>query len=66
MLSYILKCKKKKKDTEIINPKVFATSNGKTMILSKCTISGSKNLKSINTLTANYEYTRRERALLIC
>ena len=32
MLSYCLKCKK---TTESIDPKVFATSNGKTMILSK-------------------------------
>ena len=37
MLSYCLKCKKKKKkNTESIDPKVSATSNGKTMILSKC------------------------------
>ena len=35
MLSFCLKCKK---NTESIDPKVFATSNGKTMILSKCTI----------------------------
>ena len=40
MLSYCLKCKKK--HTESINPKVFATSNGKTMILSKCAICGYK------------------------
>ena len=39
MKSYCLKCKK---DTENINPKVSNTSNGKTMILSKCAISGSK------------------------
>ena len=39
MLSYCLKCKK---NTESINPKVSATSNGKTMILSKCVICGSK------------------------
>ena len=32
MLSYCLKCKK---TTESIDPKVFATSNSKTMILSK-------------------------------
>ena len=35
MLSYCLKCKK---NTESINPKVSSTSNGKTMILSKCAI----------------------------
>ena len=39
MLSYCLKCKD---NTESINPKVSATSNGKTMILSKCAICGSK------------------------
>ena len=31
-----------KKNTESIDPKVSATSNGKTMILSKCAIGGSK------------------------
>ena len=31
MLSYCLKCKK---NTESVNPKVSATSNGKTMVLS--------------------------------
>ena len=39
MKSYCLKCKK---DTENINPRVSNTSNGRTMILSKCAISGSK------------------------
>ena len=39
MPSYCLKCKK---NTESINPKVSKTSNGKTMILSKCAICGSK------------------------
>ena len=33
MLSYCLKCRK---NTESIDPKVSATSNGRTMILSKC------------------------------
>ena len=33
MLSYCLKCNK---NTENIDPKVSATSNDKTMILSKC------------------------------
>ena len=37
--SYCLKCRK---DTENINPKVSETSNGRTMLLSKCTICGSK------------------------
>ena len=39
--------KKKKKNTESIDPNVFATSNGKTMILSKCAICGSKKSKFI-------------------
>ena len=37
--------KKKKKNAESIDSKVSATSNGKTMILSKCPISGSKKSK---------------------
>ena len=44
MLSYCLKCKK---NTESINPRVSKTSNGKTMILSKCAICGSKISKFI-------------------
>ena len=40
MLSYCLKCKK---NTESVDPRVSATSNGRTMILSKCAICGSKN-----------------------
>ena len=40
MKSYCLKCKK---DTENINPRVSKTSNGRTMVLSKCAIYGSKN-----------------------
>ena len=40
MLSY-------KKNTESIDPKVFATSNGKTMILSKFAICDSKKSKFI-------------------
>ena len=39
MKSFCLKCRK---DTENINPRVPNTSNGRTMILSKCTICGSK------------------------
>ena len=38
MLSYCLKCKK---NSENINPRVLKTSNGKTMLLSKCAICGS-------------------------
>ena len=44
MLSYCLKCKK---NTENINPKVSKTTNGKTMILSKCAICSSKKSKFI-------------------
>ena len=50
MLSYCLNFKKKLYIyiyiyTESINPKISATSNGKTMILSKCAIFGSKIIK---------------------
>ena len=41
MLSYRLKCKK---NTENINPKVSKTSNGRTLILSKCVICDSKKI----------------------
>ena len=44
MLSY---CLKRKKNTESINPRVSAISKGKTMILSKCAICGSKKSKFI-------------------
>ena len=40
MKSYCLKCRK---DTENINPRVSKTSNGGTMVLSKCEICNSKN-----------------------
>ena len=40
MLSYCLKCKQ---NTESINPNISVTSNGKTMILSKCAICDAKN-----------------------
>ena len=45
MLSYCLKCKKN--NTEGINPKALKTTNGKTMILSKCAICGSKKSKFV-------------------
>ena len=35
------------KNTESIDPKVSATGNGRTMILSKCAICGSKKSKFI-------------------
>ena len=44
MLSYCLKCKK---NTENINPRVSKTTNGKTMMLSKCAISGIEKSKFI-------------------
>ena len=44
MASYCLKCRK---NIENINPVVSKTSNGKTMILSKCAICGSKNSRFI-------------------
>ena len=44
MSSYCLKCKR---NTESINPRVSETTNGKTMMLSKCAISGSKKSKFI-------------------
>ena len=40
MLSYCLRCRK---NTENINMRVSNTSNGKTMLLSKCAICGAKN-----------------------
>ena len=39
MKSYCLMCRK---DTENINPRVSKTSNGRTMVLSKCAIRDSK------------------------
>ena len=42
--SYCLKCKK---DSENINSRVSNTSNGRTMILSKCAICGSKKSRFI-------------------
>ena len=44
MLSYCLKCRK---NTKSINPKVSKTTNGKAIILSTCTICGSKKSKFI-------------------
>ena len=40
-------CLEYKKHTENIDPKVSAISNGRTMILSKCAICGSKNSRFI-------------------
>ena len=41
-------CLKRKKHTKNINPQVSSTTNGKLMILSKCTICASKKSKFIN------------------
>ena len=50
MLSYCLKCRK---NTENINLKISGTSNGKTMILTICTICGSEKSKFIEKQEAN-------------
>ena len=44
MKSYCLKCRK---DIENINPRVSKLSNGRTMVLSKCAIRGSKKSRFI-------------------
>ena len=44
MKKYCLKCRK---DTENINPRVSNKSNGRTVILSKCTVCGSKKSRFI-------------------
>ena len=44
MDSYCLKCRK---NTENIDPKVSASSNGRVIILSKCAICGSKKSRFI-------------------
>ena len=44
MKSYCLKCRK---NTESINPRVSKTSNGKTMVFSKCAICDSKKSRFI-------------------
>ena len=44
MLSY---CLTYKKNTENVNPRVSKTNNGKTMLLSKCAICGSKKSRLI-------------------
>ena len=44
MKSYCLKCRK---NTENIKPRVSKSSNGRTMVLSKCAICGSKKSRFI-------------------
>ena len=46
METYCLKCKKT--TTKNIDPKISGTSNGKSMILSKCAICGSKKSRMSN------------------
>ena len=58
MKSYCLKCRK---NTENINSRVSKTSNGITIVLSKCVISGSKKSKFVKNqeakeLLSNLEY----------
>ena len=45
--SYCLKVKKKKKNTENLDPEVWNTSNGRAMKLSKSAICGSKETRFI-------------------
>ena len=47
MNSYYVKCRK---DIENINPRVSKTSNGKTVVLSKCAICSSKKSRSKRTI----------------
>ena len=46
-------CLKRKKDTENINPRLLDTGNGKTMIISKCAVCGSKKSRFIKNQEAN-------------
>ena len=53
MKSCCLKCNK---DTENIYPKVSNTSNGRTMIISKCTICGSKEKQDLLKIKKQKDY----------
>ena len=50
MLSYCLKCKK---NTENVNPRVSKTTNGRTVIVSNCTVCGSKKSKFVKKQEVN-------------
>ena len=50
MSPYCLKCRK---NTKCINPRISKTNNGKTMILSKCAIRGSKKSRFLKKQEAN-------------
>ena len=47
MEMYCLKCKKKENQLKTIDPEISSTSNGKSMILWKCAICGSKKSRFI-------------------
>ena len=51
-------CLKSKKYTKNINSQVSSTSNGKLMILSKCSICGSKKSKFINKQEASGSFCK--------
>ena len=51
MKTYSFKCRK---DTESVYPKIPSTSNGKSMILSKCTICGSKKSRFVKNQEAKW------------
>ena len=53
MSSYFSKCRK---NTESINPRVSKTNNGKTMMLTKCALCGSKNTRFIKKKKKQVEY----------
>ena len=50
MLSYCLKCKK---NTENVNPRVSKTTNGRTVIVSNCTVCGSNKSKFVKKQEVN-------------
>ena len=50
MKTYCVKCRK---DTGKIDPEISSSSNGKTMMLSKCAIYGSKKSRFIKNQEAN-------------
>ena len=52
-MSSYLKCRK---NTESINPRVSKTNNGKTMMLTKCALCGSKNTMFIKKKKSKVEY----------
>ena len=51
ILSYYLKCKRNAENT---NPRVLKSSNGKTILSSKCTICSSRKLRFVNNQEAKY------------